>query len=539
MGCVAATLLLRFALRRCPPGAICRSPPPPAGTDDEDESRRVGRHYPKDAGWRTVCYPWEDPQKCERTAAEAVACSRDEVLSRFHRKYGVLWMLATPPDGTLTRAADGTVTATVINHGLCRTDCATHLWGLLSSIDTGVVAAQRVVIAAHEVTQLNESAIELVFAVPYPGPYSLAIEQRFWHGNTTSVEGRDFNFAARNLDLVTYWARFGTDVVAASGARPNAGENMLWFNEKQRLLSWQKIRSRWVDSRCLQILGSPHVVRVVPLEQGHPAKTTSASEGPASASTRRRCTIEDLVAPGAWVSPLPDYLLNNSFVGEFSSAFEPLRCQWRFDKSELDQCLNRVHKFYIVGDSLMRMKVQKLVAFGVPSAMIEDHVKKKGGAGNVPTMASLSDYSNNNVSAQEMTDSQTRFSVVVDDMGLLFDAWHGTLTSFTSRLDGLMQCAPALDASVISVFYASHYIHEYRGDYITPPRIAQFNELAASSLRHARKGGNGTYMFDTQMPTRARAAVADSEDGLHYRYTRAKQFPSVKCNFSCCECVNV
>ena len=452
-----------------------------------------------------MCYPWDPPAQCERDGAEAATCSRDEVISRFHRKYGVLWMLATPPDGQLRRAADGTVTATVINHGLCRTDCATHLWAMLTS--TGK-AARRVIIAAHELKQLNESAIALVFAVPpSPGSYSLSIEQRFWHGDTTSVESRDFNFAARNLDLATYWVRFGKGTAAAHSQ-----------GEVHRLLTWQKIRSSWIGSQCLHILGSPHAVRVVPHEHSHESNAATVRAGTLPFSTRR-CTIEDLAAPGAWVSPLPDYLLNNSFVGNFGSAFEPIHCQWRdFDRPDLDQCLARIDKFYIVGDSLMRMKVQKLLTFGVPEAMIEGHVKSKGGAANVPTMASLRDASHN-VSANEL--STTRFSVVVDDLGLLFDAWHGTLASFTSRLEGLMDCAPVLDASVISLFYATHYIHEYRGDRITPPRIAHFNKVAATVLRQRRKGGNGTYVFDTQMPTRARAAVDDSEDGLHYRYTRA------------------
>ncbi len=522
LGCVAAVVLLRFAYHRCPAGTTCTPSPPPVSTD-EDEG--AVRRYPLDAAWRPVCYPWEPPIRCEGNAAEAATCSRDEVISRFHRKYGVLWMLANSPDNKLTRAADGTVTATVINHGRCRTDCATHLWGLLRSIDAGDAAAQKVVIAAHEMKQLNESAIALAFAVPRLGSYSLTIEQRFWHGNSTSVESGDFNFAARNLDMATYWARFGAHAVA-SGAHYKAGTD-----EARRLLSWQKIRSRWTDSRCLQILGSPYIVRIVPHEQTQPSKTTTANPGSGPASTTRRCTIEDLVAPGAWVSPLPDYLRKNSFLGELNSAWEPLRCQWRgFDKPELDQCLDRIHKFYIVGDSLMRMKVEKLIAFGVPRAMIEDHVKRKGGAGDVPTMASLS----NNTSVHEMADSQTRFSVVVDDLGLVFDAWHGTLASFASRLDRMMQCAPALDASVISVFYATHYINEYRGDRITPPRVAQFNDLAATFLRQKRQGGNATYVFDTQMPTRARMAVNDSEDGLHYTYTRFKQLQIVKSDFDRC-----
>lgn len=502
--CVGAALLLLFALRRCPPGARCTPVPPPASTDESGQPVVV-RTYPKDAGWRTVCYPWDPPARCERDAAEAAACSRDEVISRFHRKYGVLWMLATPPDGQLRRAADGTVTVTVINHGLCQIDCATHLWALLTS--TGK-AAKRVIIAAHELKQLNESAIALVFAVPpHPGPYSLSIEQRFWHGDTASVESRDFNFAARNLDLASYWVRFG------KGTAPSEAE----FH---RLLAWQKIRSSWIDSQCLQILGSPHAVRVVPHEHSQESKGATVRAGAGKLPSTRRCTIEDLGAPGAWVWPLPDYLLNNSFVGTLGSAFEPSHCQWSgFDRPELDQCLARIDKFYIVGDSLMRMKVQKLLDFGVPKAMIEGHVKRKGAAANVPTMTSLRD-STDNVSAQEMAASKTRFSVVVDDLGLLFDAWHGTLASFTSRLEGLMDCAPILDYSMISVFYATHHMHEYRGDRITPPRIAHFNKVAATLLRQRRKGGDGTFVFDTQMPTRARTAVHDSEDGLHYRYTR-------------------
>eukprot|EP01043_Picozoa_sp_COSAG02_P067935 COSAG02_NODE_11093_length_1794_cov_2.090855_1_plen_361_part_10 len=349
--CVAAVVLLRFAYDRCPAGTTCTPSPRPVSVHDD-----AVRHYPTDAAWRTVCYPWEPPSRCEGNAAEAATCSRDEVISRFHRKYGVLWMLANSPDNKLTLAADGTVMATVINHGLCRTDCATHLWGLLRSIDAAEVAAQTVVVAAHEMKQLNESAIMLVFAVPRPGSYSLTIEQRFWHGNTTSVESGDFNFAARNLDMMTYWARFGADAVA-SGTRHTHGTD-----EAQRLLSWQKIRSQWADSRCLQILGSPYIVEVVPHEQAQPSKTTTADPSSAPASTKRRCNIRDLVAPGAWVSPLPDYLQKNFFLGELNNAWEPLGCQWRgFDKPELDQCLDRIHKFYIVGDSLMRMKVEKLI----------------------------------------------------------------------------------------------------------------------------------------------------------------------------------
>ena len=96
-----------------------------------------------------------------------------------------------------------------------------------------------------------------------------------------------------------------------------------------------------------------------------------------------------------------------------------------------------------------------------------------------------------------------------------FDAWHSTAAAFEDRIAGLMKCSPALDASILSVFYMTHYINEYRGDMVHEPRVSQFNDIAARALQ--RQNGNQTHVFDTQMATRARAAASESEDGLHYK----------------------
>jgi hypothetical protein len=108
---------------------------------------------------------------------------------------------------------------------------------------------------------------------------------------------------------------------------------------------------------------------------------------------------------------LPEYLAGNPFVGNYTSAFQPLNCVWRdFEKPQLDTCMDRINSIYIIGDSLMRMKAEKLRKFGVTADKLEDHVKHKGGAASVPTSTEA---------LAEAAGSDKKYTVIVDDFGLV------------------------------------------------------------------------------------------------------------------------
>ena len=255
-------------------------------------------------GLRPVCYPWDDVEACEQKDASLEDCNREEVLSRFADKYGVIWRPQLGTDGVLAMDDDGSVTVHVMNHGSCKTNCATHLWAVLTGRS---LSAPGLLIAAHDVAQLNDSAIALTFAVPHAGAYLLTVEQRFWHGDVVSSEAHDFNFAARNLDLASHWALF---------QRYEGGTKVLrdpFKKDRQRLLRWEELRDKWQGTGCLQLDGSPFQVKIqqdTP-RPGQAAKhKTQQPPQPLAVADQplvplRACTIADWASPGYWVSPLP------------------------------------------------------------------------------------------------------------------------------------------------------------------------------------------------------------------------------------------
>ena len=406
--CLAGLLVassFALGLWRCPPGQQCL---PLTGDPLAAGSSAAAHRAHRDAGWRSECYPWETSPTCEHGDATDAECRQSEVLSRMHGEYGVLWRPEL--DRSLQMELDGTVRVIVKNHGPCRVNCSTHLWATLTADTKGL----RVVAAAHEVIQVNESVVALVFTVPQPGQFRLVIEQRFWHGDSVSSEAHDFRFVARNLDLATHQHMFGARHRSCGPKQNNC-------KEFARLINWQHLHQAWHEAGCLQLLDSPYDVSIVPPLS--PFTTGEAgrldSSGPGSSDVRA-CTLLDWEAPGYWVSPLPDYLQGNRSIFRgaglpTTSAFEPLNCRWKgFNHSDLTTCLASVDKFYIIGDSLMRMKADKLREFGVPESKIEDHYKTKGGASAVPTSAQAMDNA---------TGSATQFTVVMDDLGLVMDAW--------------------------------------------------------------------------------------------------------------------
>ena len=81
----------------------------------------------------------------------------------------------------------------------------------------------------------------------------------------------------------------------------------------------------------------------------------------------------------------------------------------------------------------MRMKYEKLVKFGVPKTKIKDYVKQKG-SNVIPSQKN---------SLMESTSTPTKgFTIIVDDLGLVMDAWHRTLSEFDVRMRALAHCTP-------------------------------------------------------------------------------------------------
>eukprot|EP00756_Hemistasia_phaeocysticola_P056824 Hpha_TRINITY_DN33467_c0_g1::TRINITY_DN33467_c0_g1_i1::g.757::m.757 len=428
-------------------------------------------------------------------------CIREDVICRFNQVHGVFWV-----PGPLRPSPSGkpyTYSVNVTSCGRCTKNCETHLWARLSGKPGTPMEGMMVGTSSttyHEVPGKRPQVV-LEFTTTRPGDYLLEIEQRYWHGGAESVDARDFEFAARSLDLENHRNRL-------SGGR---------------LDDWPALRLAWVLPRCLEIHGSPFPVRLEPLLP--PGKGEQERDG-----KMPPCRLQDLAKPGYWA---PQTAAENRSLGEMISeeitrrypmrhTFHTPGCEWSLNPTQLKTCLSQVSEFVLAGDSLIRMKAEKMVkAFRINPNQIREKWKRRADSQWTPEKsdAMLAAAVLNGTSNQTGSRAKTSFKrvqVVIDDMGLVHHSWHGNWKAFQAsipiRAKQLREMVKLAGGGTVWIFYEAHYLQDYRCDGCTEPRTTQFNGIASKMYKDA-----GFAIHRTASQTGPLRENYFTGDGLHHQ----------------------
>jgi hypothetical protein len=448
------------------------------------------------------CVPWHiNTPECRINEALST-CKQKDILCKFRNKFGVFWIpdLYHMSTTTLPNYADK-ITLQVYNCGFCRKSCETTLWArVLAIVKTNDISNDVSIIIPVHAMKVTDTVQTLSFYVPkHMKVGKLEIEQRFWHGDAKNVDLRNFEFAGRNLDFSTHRYKINNGSID----------------------DWQLLHDRWSLTKCLGLYGSPYTINIIHNDTNEKQKKENRAANVINSNIddiyrtlknntikiRRNCGIKDLSAPGYWKTLSSFDKKKNTFLNKFNNSWYNYNCEWNLNKKELDVCLNKIGTFYLLGDSLIRMKEESFLKWGIPREKINSaRVKKYGNK-----QWKINDTDRNigmNTSQKKIRKNWT--DVIIDDFSTVHQVLSRNENNYGNMLKDLKMNMEMIDSKDIGIYYGTHYVNDWRTMYITEPRNQQYTYKTAEVFE---KYG-GYLFFDTTFVTQPRTEA--TKDGLHY-----------------------